>query len=154
MLGRSKKATVKEKIASAYALALQLAQDKKFRDRLLSAIEHGYAAGQRTRRGVGWRGTVAGLAADETLLRELRSARRISSRLMDASKRSDAPTSCETSSCWLRSPLWRLCRNLEPASVLPLQRRRRFVSARPRSETPLHARLPTAPAHVHAGSRT
>ncbi len=76
MLGRSKKATVKEKVASAYALALQLAQDKKFRNRLLSAIEHGYAAGQRARRGLGWRGTVAGLAADETLLKELRRARK------------------------------------------------------------------------------
>ena len=76
MLGRSKKATVKEKVASVYALALQLAQDKKFRNRLLSAIEHGYAAGQRARRGLGLRGTVAGLAADKTLLKELRSARR------------------------------------------------------------------------------
>ena len=71
MLGRSKKETVKGKVVSADALALQLAQDKKFRDRLLSAIEHGYAAGQRTRRGLGLRGTVAGLAADQTLLREL-----------------------------------------------------------------------------------
>jgi len=76
MLGRSKKATVKETVASACALALRLAQDKKFRNRLLSAIEHGYAAGQRTRRGLGLRGTVAGLAADETLLKELRSARK------------------------------------------------------------------------------
>lgn len=76
MLGRSKKATVKEKVASAYALALQLAQDKKFRNRLRSAIEHGYAAGRRTRRGLGLRGTVAGLAADETLLKELRRARK------------------------------------------------------------------------------
>ena len=75
MLGRSKKATVKENAASACMLALQLARDKKFRNRLLSAIEHGYAAGQRARRGLGWRGTVAGLAADETLLKELGSAR-------------------------------------------------------------------------------
>jgi hypothetical protein len=72
---RSKKEKVKANAASAWALALQLAQDRKFRNRLLSAIEHGYAAGQRTRRGLGWSGTVAGLAADQTLLRELRSAR-------------------------------------------------------------------------------
>jgi hypothetical protein len=75
MLGRSKRATVKEKVASASALALQLAQDRKFRSRLLSAIEHGLAAGRRTRRGLGLRGKVAGLAADETLLRELRGVR-------------------------------------------------------------------------------
>ena len=76
MLGRSKKATVKEKVAGVYVLALQLAQDKKFHNRLLSAIEHGYAAGQRARRGLGLRGTVAGLAADKTLPRELSSTRR------------------------------------------------------------------------------
>jgi hypothetical protein len=75
MLGRSRKERVKKKAASATALALQLAQDRKFRERLLAAIEHGSAAGRRTRRGLGLRGTVAGLAADETLLRELRSAR-------------------------------------------------------------------------------
>jgi hypothetical protein len=75
MLGRSKRATVKEKVASASALALQLAKDRKFRSRLLSAIEHGLAAGRRTRRGLGLRGKVAGLAADETLLRELRGVR-------------------------------------------------------------------------------
>ena len=76
MPGRSKKERAKANAVSAGALALQLAKDKKFRDRLLSAIEHGYAAGQRTRRGLGLRGTVAGLATDETLLRELRSARK------------------------------------------------------------------------------
>ena len=76
MPGRSRKERVKANAVSAGVLALQLAKDKKFRDRLLSAIEHGYAAGQRTRRGLGLRGTVAGLAADKTLLRELRSAGR------------------------------------------------------------------------------
>jgi hypothetical protein len=75
MPGRSKKERAKANAVSAGALALQLAKDKKFRDRLRSAIEHGYAAGQRTRRGLGWRGTVAGLATDQTLLRELTSAR-------------------------------------------------------------------------------
>ena len=90
MLGRSKKATVKENAASVCMLALQLARDKKFRNRLLSAIEHGYAAGQRARRGLGWRGTVAGLAADETLLKELGSAREDLSTPMDGSKRRDA----------------------------------------------------------------
>jgi hypothetical protein len=75
MLGGSRKGSVKEQVGSAFALALRLAQDRKFRDRLFSAIEHGSAAGRRARRGLGLRGALAGLAADETLLRELRSAR-------------------------------------------------------------------------------
>ena len=76
MPGGSKKERVKANAASACMLALQLAKDRKFRNWLLSAIHHGSAAGQRRRRGLGLRGTVAGLAADETLLRELRNARR------------------------------------------------------------------------------
>jgi hypothetical protein len=75
MFGRSRRERMKESAASASALALQLVQDRKFRQRLLSAIAHGSEAGRRTRRGLGLRGTVAGLATDETLLRELRSAR-------------------------------------------------------------------------------
>jgi hypothetical protein len=75
MFGRSRRERMKESAASASALALQLVQDRKFRQRLLSAIAHGSEAGRRTRRGLGLRGTVAGLANDETLLRELRSAR-------------------------------------------------------------------------------
>jgi hypothetical protein len=76
MPGKSRKELVKANAASACMLALQLARDKKFRNWLVSAIYHGSAAGQRTRRGFGLTGTVAGLAADETLVRELRSARR------------------------------------------------------------------------------
>jgi hypothetical protein len=75
MLGKRRKERMKENAASASALALELAQDKRFRKRLLSAIEHGSEAGRRTRRGLGLRGTVRGLATDEALLRELRSAR-------------------------------------------------------------------------------
>jgi hypothetical protein len=75
MFGRSRRERMKESAASASALGLQLVQDRKFRQRLLSAIAHGSEAGRRTRRGLGLRGTVAGLATDETLLRELRSAR-------------------------------------------------------------------------------
>jgi hypothetical protein len=112
MFGRSRRERMKESAASASALALQLVQDRKFRQRLLSAIAHGSEAGRRTRRGLGLRGTVAGLATDETLLRELRSARRvISSRPTDGSRLRSARTSGETSSCWLRSPWWRGCRN-------------------------------------------
>lgn len=76
MPGISRKETLKANAASAYTLALQLAQDRKFRNWLISAIYHASAAGKRTRRDLGLRGTVAGLAADETLLKELRSARR------------------------------------------------------------------------------
>jgi hypothetical protein len=75
MLGRSRKEKFKENAASASALALQLAQDRRFRSRLLSAIEHGSKAGRRARRGPGLSGTLARLATDEALLRELRSAR-------------------------------------------------------------------------------
>jgi len=76
MPGKDRKEKVKANAASAYMLALQLAQDRKFRNWLISAIHHGSAAGQRTRRDLGLRGTVAGLADDETLLRELRNVRR------------------------------------------------------------------------------
>ena len=72
---RSRKKRVKANAASAGALAIELAQDRKFRDRLLSSIGHGYAAGQRARHGLGWRGAITALTADQTLLRELRSAR-------------------------------------------------------------------------------
>ncbi len=71
--GRSDR--LKENAADASALALALAQDKRFRKRLLSAIAHGAEAGRRTRRGLGLTGAVARLAADQTLLRELRGAR-------------------------------------------------------------------------------
>jgi hypothetical protein len=76
MPGKSRKEWVNEHAASACMLALQLAKDKKFRNWLVSAIYHGSAAARRTRRGLGLGAAVAGLAADETLLRELRSARR------------------------------------------------------------------------------
>jgi hypothetical protein len=75
MFGRSRREKVKENAMNASALALQLAQDRKFRRRLLSAIEHSAKAGRRTRRGLGLSGAVARLATDQTLLRELKSAR-------------------------------------------------------------------------------
>jgi hypothetical protein len=75
MFGRSGRERAKESAANASALALALAQDKRFRKRLLSAVEHSSEAGRRTRRGLGPSGAVARLATDETLLKELRSAR-------------------------------------------------------------------------------
>jgi hypothetical protein len=75
MFGKSRRERAKESAARASALALALAQDKRFRKRLLSAIEHGSEAGRRTRRGLGLSGAVPRLATDKTLLKELRSAR-------------------------------------------------------------------------------
>jgi hypothetical protein len=72
---RSKTDTIKESVVSASELATQLAQDKKFRKRLLSAIEHGSEAGRRTRRGLGATGAIRRLATDERLLTELKRAR-------------------------------------------------------------------------------
>jgi hypothetical protein len=74
MLKRSRAETIKEHAASSSELALQLAQDKKFRKRLLSAVEHSSEAGRRTRRRLGFAGAVVRLATDETLRRALRAA--------------------------------------------------------------------------------
>jgi hypothetical protein len=75
VFNRSKTERIKESVVSASELATQLAHDKKFRKRLLSAIEHGSEAGRRTRRGLGVTEAIRRLAADERLLAELRSAR-------------------------------------------------------------------------------
>src|ERR1044071_8046709 len=53
MFKRSKTDKIKKNAASVSELALQLAQDKKFRKRLLSAAKHSSKAGRRTRRGMG-----------------------------------------------------------------------------------------------------
>jgi hypothetical protein len=75
MFRRSKTDALKENAVSASELALQLAQDKKFRKGLLSALRHSSEAGRRTRRGLGLAGAVSRLATDEGLHAELRSAR-------------------------------------------------------------------------------
>jgi hypothetical protein len=75
MNGKSGKERMKLDAASAYAFALRLAQDREFRDRVVSALEHGSAAGRRARQGLGLTGAVVRLASDETLLRELGSLR-------------------------------------------------------------------------------
>ena len=72
---RSRIERIKKDAGSASALAVQLAQDRKFRERLLSAIEHGYEASRQARRGLGLGGAVRRLTTDEALLREVRSAR-------------------------------------------------------------------------------
>src|SRR5437588_11545814 len=75
MFRRSRKQAIKENALSASELAVQLAQDRKFRKRLLSAIKHSSEAGRRTRRGLGATGAISRLASDQTLQSELRSAR-------------------------------------------------------------------------------
>jgi hypothetical protein len=60
---------------TASDVALQLAQDKKFRRQLLSAAAHGSTAAGRTRRGFGVLGAVTRLVTDEKLANELKSAR-------------------------------------------------------------------------------
>jgi hypothetical protein len=75
VFNRSKTERIKKSVVSASELATQLAQDKKFRKRLLSAIEHSSEAGRRTRRGLGVTGAIRRLATDERLLTELTSAR-------------------------------------------------------------------------------
>jgi hypothetical protein len=73
MLSNREKA--RARVASVTALALELVQDTKFRNRLLSAMEHGIEAGRRTRRDLGSWSVLVRLASDQALLSELRSAR-------------------------------------------------------------------------------
>jgi hypothetical protein len=76
MFRQSSTPKVTENALSAIALAGQLARDKKFRKRLLSALEHTSEAGRRARRGHGLAGTARQLARDQALQTELRHARR------------------------------------------------------------------------------
>jgi hypothetical protein len=75
MLRRSKIEKVKGHAATASEVAVQLAQDKKFRKQLLSAASHGSAAAQRTRRSFGLLSAITRLATDEKLANELQRAR-------------------------------------------------------------------------------
>jgi hypothetical protein len=75
MFGRSKTERVRERASRATALARELAQDEKFRKRLLSAIQHGSKARRRTRRRGDIAGAVKRFARDQALQAELRSAR-------------------------------------------------------------------------------
>ena len=88
MLRRSKTEKLKEHALGASELALQLAQDKKFRKRLLSAVEHGTKAQRRARRpSRGFADAARRLAADQALRAELKDAR---SDLQQAYTRLDA----------------------------------------------------------------
>jgi hypothetical protein len=60
----------------ALELALQLALDQEFRERLSSALEHSRQAGRRARPERGFVGAARRLAADQALQTELQEARR------------------------------------------------------------------------------
>jgi uncharacterized membrane protein len=72
MFGRSKTQAVKEGAASGTDLAVSLAQDKKFRKQLLSAVGHGAAARQRAASRIGLVAAVHRLGTDKELRHELR----------------------------------------------------------------------------------
>jgi hypothetical protein len=75
MLGRRRTDKLKEGAISASALAVQLAQDRRFRKRLVSALQHSSEARRRTSRELGLAGVARRFAADEALHAELKGAR-------------------------------------------------------------------------------
>ena len=72
MFGRSKTQAVKDNAASGTDLAVSLAQDKRFRKQLLSAVGHGAAARQRAASRIGLVAAVHRLGTDKELRSELR----------------------------------------------------------------------------------
>jgi hypothetical protein len=76
MFRQSKTDKVKKVAISTSALAAHLAQDRRFRERLISALQHGTEAGRRTRRQLGLSGAARRFAADQALHAELKAARR------------------------------------------------------------------------------
>jgi len=75
MFRRSRNEILKANAVSAFERALQLAQDRRFRKPLLSAIKHGSEAGRRTRGRVGLTAVARQIARDQALQAELRSVR-------------------------------------------------------------------------------
>jgi uncharacterized membrane protein len=71
MLKTSKAQALKENASTQMDLAVKLAQDRKFRKQLLSAIGHGAMARRRAARRVGFAAAVGRLSADPKLRREL-----------------------------------------------------------------------------------
>ena len=72
MFGRSKTQAVKESAVSGTDLAVSLAQDKKFRKQLLSAVGHGAAARERAASRIGLIAAAHRLGTDKELRNELR----------------------------------------------------------------------------------
>lgn len=74
MIGKSTIDTVKETAASRAELAYRLAQDKKFRKQLISAIGHGAKARRTVKSRTSFVPVVTRLASDQHLRDELKSA--------------------------------------------------------------------------------
>jgi uncharacterized membrane protein len=72
MFGRTRTQAVKDNAASGTDLAVSLAQDKRFRKQLLSAIGHGAAARKRAASRIGLIAATTRLATDKELRDELR----------------------------------------------------------------------------------
>jgi uncharacterized membrane protein len=72
MFRRSKTTALKTRATSGKDLAVALAQDKKFRKELKSAIRHGEFARRRARRRIGPVAVVSRLTTDQKLTREVR----------------------------------------------------------------------------------
>lgn len=75
MFKRTRTEKVMQGAVNASELALELARDRRFRKRLISALEHGSAAHRRVPRSPGLVETVQRLASDRALRGELRQAR-------------------------------------------------------------------------------
>jgi hypothetical protein len=75
MFRRSRTERVKQSAVNVSELALELARDRRFKKRLLSALDHGTAARRRVPRRPGIVETVQRLASDRALRGELRKAR-------------------------------------------------------------------------------
>jgi hypothetical protein len=75
MFRRSRTERIKQNAINVSELALELARDRRFRKRLISALEHGSAAHRRVPRRPGLAETVQRLASDRALRGELRNAR-------------------------------------------------------------------------------
>src|SRR5882724_9284503 len=72
MFGRNRTQAVKDNAATGTDLAVSLAQDKRFRKQLLSAIGHGAAARERAASRIGLVAAANRLATDKELRSELR----------------------------------------------------------------------------------
>ena len=71
MFGRIKTDAVKDNVASGKELAAALAQDRKFRKHLISALGHGEAARRRVAEQITMKAMLMRLAADQELRRDL-----------------------------------------------------------------------------------
>ncbi len=115
MFRRNRTDAIREGAASASELALQLARDRRFRRKLLSALEHGSAATSRALPRRGLAATLVRVASDQALLKELR---RAGADLADARERAEKRASRRGRKKWI------LVTAVVGAGALPPVRRR------------------------------